>query len=62
MYRLDGKMSVSCDAETVKEKQRTGCSPSAKIIAAANKKIKRKHSRTLLSVQIERVMSLLGSL
>ena len=44
VYRLDGKMSVSCDAETVKEKQRTGCSPSAKIIAATNKKINRKIS------------------
>ena len=44
VYRLDGKMSVSCDAETVKEKQRTGCSPSAKIIAATNKKINRRIS------------------
>lgn len=43
-YRLDGKMSVSCDAETVKEKQRTSCSPSAKIIAQASRRMDKKIS------------------
>ena len=37
IYRLDGKMTVSCDAETIKEKQRTRLSPSARIIAAAKR-------------------------
>ena len=43
-YRLDGKMTVSCDAETVKEKQRTSCSPSAKIVAQASRRMNRKIS------------------
>lgn len=43
-YHLDSKMTVSCDAETVKEKSRTTCSPSAKIIAQTNKKITEKIS------------------
>lgn len=44
IYRLDSKMTVSCDAETVKEKQRTSCSPSAKIVAQASRKMNRKIS------------------
>lgn len=44
IYRLDGKMTVSCDAETVKEKQRTSCSPSAKIVAQAARRMNRKIS------------------
>lgn len=43
-YHLDSKMTVACDAETVKEKSRTTCSPSAKIIAQTNKKITEKIS------------------
>ena len=43
-YHLDNRMTVSCDAETVKEKSRTTCSPSAKIIAQTNKKIAEKIS------------------
>ncbi len=37
IYRLDGKMSVSCDAETAAENKRTTVSPSAKVIAKAKK-------------------------
>ena len=37
IYRLDGRMTVTCDAETLKENQRTRLSPSAKIIAAARR-------------------------
>lgn len=43
-YHLDSKMTVACDAETVKEKSRTTCSPSAKILAQANKKMAQKIS------------------
>lgn len=42
IYRLDGKMTVSCDAETIKEKQRTSSSPSARIAAQTNRRINRK--------------------
>lgn len=36
-YQLDGKMHISCDAETINEKQRSKSSLSAKIVAAAKK-------------------------
>lgn len=38
-YQLDGKMTISCDAETINEKKRTSCSQSAKVIAATRKEI-----------------------
>lgn len=38
VYRLDGKMTVSCDAETVREKQRTRDSLSARIIAQTSRR------------------------
>ena len=44
IYRLDGKMTVSCDAETVKEKQRTKDSLSARIIAQTNRRTDKKIS------------------
>ena len=37
IYRLDGKMSVSCDAENAAENNRTTMSPFAKVIAKAKK-------------------------
>lgn len=37
IYRLDAKMTVSCDAETANENQRTRLSPSAKILARSKK-------------------------
>lgn len=43
-YRLDGKMTVSCDAETVREKQRTKDSLSAKIIAQTSRRTDKKIS------------------
>lgn len=43
-YRLDDKSTLSCDAETIKEKDRTSCDSSARIIAAANRKMNHKIS------------------
>lgn len=43
-YQLDGKMTISCDAETIKEKQRSSCSQSAKVIAAARKETQKQIS------------------
>ena len=37
IFRLDAKMTVSCDAETVNENNRTSASPSARIIARSKK-------------------------
>ena len=44
VYQLDSMTAIACDAETLKEKQRTVCSPSAHIIVAANQKINKKIS------------------
>ena len=44
VYRLDGKMTVSCDAETIKEKQRTACSVSARIVAHTDRRTAKKIS------------------
>lgn len=44
VYCLDGKMTVSCAAETLKEKQRTSCSTSARIAVQTNRRINRKIS------------------
>lgn len=44
IYRLDSKMTVSCDAETLREKQRTSCSSGARIAAQTNRKINKKIS------------------
>ena len=43
-YQLDGKMTISCDAETTNEKQRTSCSSSAKVIAATKKEVQKQIS------------------
>lgn len=58
IYRLDGKMTVSCDAETVKEKQRSSCSPSARIIAQTNRKMNKKISEyDIRAKQFSQLMS-----
>lgn len=44
VYKLDSKMTISCDAETIKEKQRSSCSQSAKVIAAAKKETEKQLS------------------
>ena len=44
IYRLDGKMTVFCDAETVREKHRAGKSLSAKIAARTDRRINKKIS------------------
>lgn len=43
-YQLDGKMTISCDAETINEKQRSSCSQSAKVIAVAKKEAQKQIS------------------
>lgn len=44
IYRLDGLMTVSCDAETLREKQRTRGSLSARIIAQTSRRTDKKIS------------------
>lgn len=44
VYKLDSKMTISCDAETINEKQRSSCSQSAKVIAAVKKETEKQLS------------------
>lgn len=44
VYRLDGSMTISCDAETANERKRTRCGVSAKIVQQTNRKINHKIS------------------
>lgn len=44
IFKLDGKMTISCDAETINEKQRSTYSQSAKVIAAAKKETEKQLS------------------
>lgn len=52
IYQLDGKMTISCDAETVNEKKRSSCSQSAKVIAAAKKETQKQLSEYAVRAQL----------
>ncbi len=44
IFKLDGKTTISCDAETANEKQRSSCSQSAKVLAAAKRETQKQLS------------------
>lgn len=58
-YCLDGKMSISCDAETVNEKGRTSCSESARIAVQTVRKINKKISE--YDIRVKQFSSLMAN-